>query len=136
MFIYFSIYFIYFSIFPDISLRPDPLSDPRELDISYITYMVIQLFPNLPSISKKRASRYHGRHIDIAIASCSDTFTTHLSKCFFASDLCAHIRCFIDVAKTSKTSKIKSLETLVNGFPQTSNMENFVTIINFKLHPL
>ena len=42
---------------------------------------------------------------------------------------------FNNVAATTITSKIKSLATIVNGFPQTSKMQNFVIIINFKLHP-
>ena len=59
-----------------------------------------------------------------------------LYLCIFSRNLGMHIRCSIIIAKATKTSKIKSLATIINGFPQTSKTENFVTIINFKLHPL
>ena len=56
--------------------------------------------------------------------------------CIFSRNIDAHIRWLINIAKTTKTSKIKSLATIVNSFQQASKVQNFVIIINSKLHPL
>ena len=76
---------LYFSIFPYNPLRPHLLSDPRKLDISYITYMATQLFFQFAKYYIKKSLKNHKRNIDITIESCSDAFTNHLSKCFFTS---------------------------------------------------
>ena len=41
--------------------------------------------------------------------------------------------CLKKVARTTKKFKIKNLATIVNGYPQTSKMQDFVRIINFTI---
>ena len=52
---YFSKFLSYFFIFPYIPIRHDLLSDPRELDVFYITYMAAQLFSQFVRYFRKKS---------------------------------------------------------------------------------
>ena len=47
--------------------------------------MATQLISQFAKYDRKKSLRKHKRNIDIAIKSCSDAFTNHLSKCFFTT---------------------------------------------------
>ena len=47
--------------------------------------MATQLISQFAKYFRKKSLKKHKRNIGIAITSCSDAFTNHLSKCFFTS---------------------------------------------------
>ena len=52
---YISLFLLYFIIFSYISIRHDLLSDPRQLDVFYITYMATQLFSQFARYFRKKS---------------------------------------------------------------------------------
>ena len=52
---YISLFLLYIFIFPHIPINHDLLSDPRELDVFYITYMVTELFSQFARYFRKKS---------------------------------------------------------------------------------
>ena len=52
---YISLFLLYFFIFSYIPIRHDLVSDPRQLDVFYITYMATQLFSQFARYFRKKS---------------------------------------------------------------------------------